>query len=266
MSKPKALVLTGYGINCEEETAFAFNLAGGVAEIVHINDLIDGKEKLKDFQILAFPGGFAYGDNTGSGVAFANRLKSYLWEEIKKFLTGDKLIIGICNGFQMLTNLGFLPAIDSEYGQRQVVLAHNQSTKYTARWVDMQVETKSPWLEGIKKLSLPIAHGEGKLVATDEVLQKLKQNKQVALRYFKGEICEYQDLAANPTGTIDNIAGLIDPTGRILGLMPHPERAIFFTHRPDWPYLKEKYLREGKPLPVEGPGIQIFRNAIEYFD
>ncbi len=266
MLKPKVLIFSGYGLNCEEETAHAFNLAGADSEIVHINDLIDGYKKLKNYQILAFPGGFSYGDDTGSGNAYANKLKNHLWQDVVKFIEGDRLIIGICNGFQIVVDLGLLPAFDKQYGKREIALTHNNNARYTVRWVDLKISNSTPWFSGITKLSLPIAHGEGKLFAPPEVLKKLKEKDLIALKYVRGEVCQYQDLSANPNGSLENIAGVTDETGRILGMMPHPERAIFFTHLPNWPYLKEKYKREDKKVPEFGPGLQIFRNGVSYFN
>lgn len=256
MAKVKALVVTGYGINCEEETAYAFELAGAKAEIVHINDLISMGENLEDYQILAFPGGFSYGDDTGAGKAFANRIKNHLWEKMKLFIAKDRLIIGICNGFQIMVNLGL-------FGE--VALTHNNSARYTVRWVDLKVENSSPWLKGLKTISLPIAHGEGKFFALPQTLKKLATKNLIALRYFKGEACNYQNLPVNPNGSLDDIAGISDRSGRLFGLMPHPERAIFFTHLPNWPLIKEKYLRLGKKIPAYGPGLQIFKNGVRYF-
>jgi len=256
MVKVKALILSGYGINCEEETAFAFKLVGAEAEIVHINDLIEGKKNLKNYQILAFPGGFSYGDDTGAGKAFANRVKNHLQEELNLFLAKDRLVIGICNGFQILVNLGL-------FGP--VALIHNNFPRYLVRWVDLKVENKSPWLKKVKKISLPIAHGEGKFFASPQTLKKLAAEKMIALRYIKGEICRYQELPPNPNGSLGNIAGITDPSGKIFGLMPHPERAIFFSQLPHWPLLKEKFKRKGKKLPIYGPGLKIFQNGVKYF-
>lgn len=229
--KPKVIVLSGYGLNCEAETAFAFNSVGGDSEIVHINDIIAKKKKLSDYQIMALPGGFSYGDDTGSGKAYANKLKQYLSADLKKFAEADKLIIGICNGFQILTNTGLLPG----------ALLANDNARYTVRWVDVKVVGDSPWLTGIKKMSLPIAHGEGKYYS--------KKKVSVALQYAKGQ---------NPNGAMDDIAGITGYKGRVLGMMPHPERAQFFTQLPNWSVFK-------KPLPKEGPGLQLFKNAINYF-
>jgi len=262
--KPKVLALTGYGINCDEETKFAFEKAGANVDIVHINDLIDSYKKLNDYQILAFPGGFSYGDDTGSGNAFANRIKNNLWEEIKTFTEKDSLAIGICNGFQVMVNLGLLPALKGEYEQ-QVVLTHNTSARYECRWVDLQFEGKSIWVQGIDKISLPIAHGEGRFYAERKVLKRLKKKKLIAARYIKGDICKYQNLEANPNGSLENIAGITDESGRLIGMMPHPERAIDFTQLPNWPLLKEQYKRTSKKLPSEGIGIRIFQNAVKYF-
>lgn len=256
MAKAKVLVFSGYGLNCEDETKFAFELVGAKADIVHINDLILESKKLKNYQILAIPGGFSYGDDTGSGNAFANRIKNHLWNQLQSFINKDRLVIGICNGFQILVNLGL-------FGQ--VALTHNNSARYTVRWVDLKVEGKSPWLRDLKNLSLPIAHGEGRFFALPQTLKKLKTKDLIALRYVKGEICNYQNLPTNPNGSLDGIAGIRDKSGRVLGLMPHPERAIFFTHLPNWPLIKEKYKRRGKKIPKFGPGLAIFKNGVRYF-
>lgn len=265
MIKPKVLIFSGYGLNCEEETKFAFDTAGGKAEIVHINDLIDSAKKLSDYQVIAFPGGFSYGDDTGSGNAYANKIRNHLWEKLTRFIEKDNLAIGICNGFQIMVNLGLLPAFEEKYGKREAALLHNENARYTVRWVDLKVVNNSPWFFNIKEISLPVAHGEGKFYADKKVIDKLNKNKQIVLRYVKGEISNFQDLSANPNGSLEDIAGITDETGRILGLMPHPERAIFFTQLPHWTYLKEKFRREGRKIPSIGPGLKIFQNAIKYF-
>lgn len=252
---PKALVFSGYGLNCEEETRFAFELAGARADIVHINDLIENKKKLQDYQILAFPGGFSYGDDTGSGKAYANKVRNHLYDELERFVGEDKLVIGICNGFQIITSLGLLPG----------ALTFNDSARYLDRWVDIKIEGKSPWLKGIKTLMIPIAHGEGKYYADNKTLSDLKKEKSIAAKYVRGEICRYQNLEANPNGSLEDVAGVLGYGGRVLGMMPHPERAMFFHQLPHWPYLKEKYMREGKLVPKDGPGINIFQNAVKYF-
>ena len=254
MVKPKAIILSGYGLNCEDETKYAFELAGGQGKIVHINDLVKNKNQLNDYQIMAIPGGFAYGDDTGSGNAYGLKLKNHLWNNILKFVNKDHLVIGICNGFQILVNLGLLPALDKKYGERQVALLPNDSNRYTTGWFDLKIISDTPWLTGITKISLPIAHGEGKFFASGEILKQLNKKNLVAAKYI-----------INPTGTLENIAAITDESKRIFGLMPHPERAMFFTQLPNWPYLKEKYLREGKKIPKFGPGLQIFKNGVNYF-
>jgi len=255
MIKPKVLILSGYGLNCEDETKYAFELAGGQGKIVHINDLIKNKKILNDFQIMAIPGGFAYGDDTGSGNAYGLKLKNHLWENILKFVTKDRLVIGICNGFQVLVNLGLVPALNKKYGERQVALLPNESTRYTTGWFDLKITSDTPWLSGIKETCLPIAHGEGKFFTSDIMLKQINKKNLVAIKYVN-----------NPTGTMQNIAGIIDESKRIFGLMPHPERAMFFTQLPNWPYLKEKYLREKKQIPKFGPGLKIFKNGVDYFN
>ncbi len=266
MMKPRVLVLTGYGINCDEETKFAFEKAGARADIVHINDLIDGHKRLEDYQISAFPGGFSYGDDTGSGNALANRVRNHLWNEMQRFVDDDHLAIGICNGFQVMVNLGLLPALNRDYGERKVALVHNDSARYIDRWVDLQFTGNSPWVDGIERMSVPIAHGEGKFFADNQTLAELTEKGLIAARYIAGEIFEYLGLPANPNGSLDNIAGITDESGRLIGMMPHPERAIDFTHLPHWTLLKEKYKRGERELPLEGPGLKIFENAVRYFE
>lgn len=249
------LVFSGYGLNCEEETKAAFEIAGAKADIVHINDLIAKPSMLENYQIAAIPGGFAYGDDTGAGKAYGAKLKQHLGKEIEKFLERDTLFIAICNGFQVATSAGILPG----------ALIANDNARYTCRWVDLKVTSDSPWLKGIKKFSVPIAHGEGKYVAPGEIIKTLHKRQEIALTYEKGEVSKHFDLPANPNGSTLNIAGITARNGRVLGLMPHPERATRFTHLPHWTYLKEKFVREDKKVPHDGPGIQIFRNAVDYF-
>jgi len=248
-------LMSGYGLNCEEETKFAFEIVGGKADIVHINDLIRKPEILNWYQILVFPGGFSFGDDTGSGKVFANKFKNYLKRELNEFIKRNTLTIGICNGFQIMTNLGLVPG----------GLMYNSGGIYIDRWVDLKVAGKSPWLTGIKKISLPIAHGEGNYkISTAEHLQ-IQRDKATVLRYEKGEVCKFQNLKFNPNGAQYDIAGVTSNKGRILGMMPHPERAIFFHHRPDFHMQKELLKRKNKDIPEFGDGLVIFKNAINYF-
>ena len=254
--KPHVIIFSGYGLNTEDETKAAFESVGATAEILHLNDIIASPKLLEKAQILVFGGGFSYGDDTGAGKAYGNRVKQHLGKAIEKFLARDTLLIGICNGFQIITSAGILPG----------ALIANNIPRYNARWVDLSVEGDSPWFKGIKTLSVPIAHGEGKYYAPQETLEKLKNENAVALKYIAGETAKHFDMPANPNGSLENIAGIIGYGGRVLGLMPHPERAVRFTQLPHWTWLKEEYVRNDKPLPVEGPGLQIFRNAVDYFN
>ena len=250
IKKPKVIVFSGYGLNCEEETKFAFEEAGGRADIVHINDVIADPRMILKYQILAMPGGFSYGDDTGSGKAYGNRLNNHLGPILAEFLKRDTLVIGICNGFQILTAAGILPG----------ALTYNESARYMDRWVDLEVVGNSPWTKGLKTLSVPIAHGEGKYVLPED------GKYDVLMKYTNGPICEYQTLAMNPNGSAEDIAAIISPDGRILGMMPHPERGMFFHQRPDWQVQKETLISQGKKLPVYGDGFALFKNAISYYN
>lgn len=265
--KPKVLVLSGYGINCERETKFIFDHVGADAEIVHVNDIINKEKSLKDYQILAFPGGFSYGDDTGSGNAMANKIRLNMWNDLKDFINSGKLIIGICNGFQVLVNLGLLPAINKEYGERKAALISNNSTRYECRWVHLKNQNKKcVFTKGVNNLYIPVAHGEGKFFADDSVLQKLKENDQIVFTYTLPNGSEANgEFPFNPNGSLQDIAGICDETGRILGMMPHPERAIFIASSPDFQKLKEKMLREGKDIPTfYEPAVKLFENAVNY--
>ncbi|MFA5750728.1 MAG: phosphoribosylformylglycinamidine synthase I [Candidatus Paceibacterota bacterium] len=257
--QPKVLVLSGYGLNCEEETKFAFDSVGGKTDIIHLNDLIAIPKILFDYDILVFPGGFSYGDDIGSGKAYANKFRNHLKKELEEFLQRNTLIIGICNGFQVLTNLGILKG----------ALSYNKKGKYIDRWVDLEINGKSPWLQGIKKISLPIAHGEGKYVISKKEYEKMRRSKEVAFVYKKGEICQFQNLEPNPNGALYDIAGVLGYNGRVLGMMPHPERAIFLHQSPLWQYKKreskENKTKRKKKKDINGEGLQIIMNGINYF-
>lgn len=253
--QPHVIIFSGYGLNTEDETKAAFESVGATADIVHLNDAISNPEIFDEAQVVVFSGGFAYGDHTGAGKAYGNRVRKHLGEVLEKFLARDTLMIGICNGFQIVVAAGFLPG----------ALIANETPRYLCRWVDLEVKNSSPWLRGIKTLSVPIAHGEGRYYAPEEELGTLKATGAVALKYYEGETACHLGLPANPNGSLEGIAGVTAYHGRVLGLMPHPERAVRFTQLPHWTYLREKYVCQGDTLPKEGPGLQIFRNAVEYF-
>ncbi len=256
--KPRVLVLYGYGINCDYETQYAFELGGAIAERVHINELIHGEKKLADYQILAFPGGFSFADDIGAGKVLANKIKYNLNEPLEQFIDDDKLIIGICNGFQVMIKMGILPGFEGDYHTQSATITFNDSGRFEDRWVYLTVlPSKAIFTRDIEKLYLPIRHGEGKFTVEDSaLLPKLNKNGQIALKYCdeKGD-CE-ASYPWNPNGSIGNIAGICDQTGRVFGLMPHPEAYLFRTNHPRW-------TREN--LPETGEGLKIFQNAVSYF-
>jgi phosphoribosylformylglycinamidine synthase subunit PurQ / glutaminase len=268
MAKPHVLVLTGYGINCDEETATAFRMAGADADIVHINDLIEDRSRLAGYQVLTFPGGFSYGDDTGSGKALANRIKNNLMEEMRRFVERDTLVLGICNGFQVMVNIGIVPALGGFTGEAEAALEHNRTFRYQCRWVDLAIEKNSPsvFTRGIERLHVPVAHGEGNFFAGDEALRHIEAKNLVTMRYTgPGGGAAGGEFPYNPNGSMNDIASICDSSGRIMGMMPHPERGMFFTQRDDWTMIKEKLLMEGKDLPEKSDGFAIFNNAVEYF-
>lgn len=254
MRSPKVCVLRSAGTNCDKETAAAFSLTGAEIELLHINSLVNGAKTLNDFHILALPGGFSYGDDIASGKIFANELRFKLASSLRKFIADGKLIIGICNGFQILVKSGLLPGNPELKQDTSLII--NDSGKFEARWVYLKPGGHCTWTKGLKEIIyLPVAHGEGKFVPRDKnVLNRLKKNKQVVFQYCdaQGRLSGYPD---NPNGSTENIAGICDETGRILGLMPHPERHIFSAQHPRNWNLKSK---------EEGDGLQIFKNGVKY--
>jgi phosphoribosylformylglycinamidine synthase len=269
MTAVKALVLTGYGLNCDYETAYALQLAGAQSQRVHINTLINGSVSLDDFHIMAFSGGFSWGDDHGAGVIQSVRLKTTIGEQLLEFIEKGKLVIGICNGFQCLVNLGLLPGIDTDYTRRSVALTNNECGNFRDDWVYLSVNQASSCIftRGLLKLELPIRHAEGKIFAEADTMKKLAAGHQIVLRYAlpDGRLAQGA-FPYNPNGSIDDVAGICDPTGRVFGLMPHPEAFNDWTNHPNWTRHKEQTHRELAPaLPPLTPGIQIFKNAVDYF-
>jgi len=267
MAKPRILVLTGYGINCDYETEFGFNLAGGVAERVHINSLIMAETRLKDYQILAFPGGFSFGDDVASGKVLASKTRVRLGEEIREFIAKGGLIIGICNGFQVLAKFGILSDQPAEKYQQRITVTYNDSGRFEDRWVWLKrLSKKCVWLDGIPGLYLPVAHGEGKFFAEQKVAKAIEDNDQVAFIYARADLTPAQgEYPLNPNGSLFDIAGISDPSGRILGMMPHPERFLSFYNHPRWTWLKEDLKRKGLPISEPGQGLKILQNGVNYF-
>ena len=253
----KVLVLRAAGSNCDLETKHAFDKAGARSDLVHINRLLDREVSLADYQILAIPGGFTYGDDISAGKILANQLKYKLAEQLTEFHQKDKLIIGICNGFQVLVKAGLLPEINLDASQ-DVTLTFNDSGKFEDRWVHLKTNNSvCVFTQGLKdQVYFPVAHAEGKFVTRNSaILQQLKDNQQVVFQYCAADGSEpvYPE---NPNGSVDHIAGICDPSGRVMGMMPHPERFIDPTNHPQWTRLG---------LQQEGDGVGIFRNAVSYF-
>jgi phosphoribosylformylglycinamidine synthase len=268
MKTVKALVLTGYGLNCDNETAHAFEVAGAAPAKVHINSLIDGSVTLSDFQILAFVGGFSWGDDHGAGVIQAVRLKTNIGGQIRAFIEKGRLILGICNGFQALVNLGLLPGLDHDYRSRSVALTYNDCGNFRDDWVTLTVNAASPCIftRGIERIDLPVRHGEGKFYAETTVIERLTADNQVVMRYAApdGQPAGRQ-FPYNPNGSVDDIAGICDPSGRVFGLMPHPEAYNHFTNHPGWTRQKELSRRKLEKMDSgPTPGIKLFRNAVEF--
>jgi phosphoribosylformylglycinamidine synthase len=284
------IIISGYGINCERETAFAFDRARftpeeicrtGIrnlldridekdkARITHINELVADPGQVDSCDILVWAGGFSMGDDTGSGLAFAHYAADRLGDALQRFIERDTLSLGICNGFQIMTHLGFFPIAHDGYGQPETALVFNSTARYRDLWVDLSIDKDTDmcaWTRGIDGLHLPIAHGEGRFYASESVLSRLKQSGQAVLRYTNPDGTPANGGPANPNGSLDDIAGICDPTGRFLGMMPHPERAILAIQQDSYTRDREIARRQGRDLPEETDCMRIFRNAVEYFD
>jgi len=268
MTAVEALILTGYGMNCDHETAYAFDKAGATSQRVHINSLINGDIKLSDYKIMVFVGGFSWGDDHGAGVIQAIRMNTHLGNQIQTFVENGNLIIGICNGFQTLVNMGILPDGVTSL-KRSVALVHNDVGNFRDDWVHLKINANSPcvFTRDMDLVEYPIRHGEGKFYAESKILKKLIRQNQIVLRYAKsdGSLAK-GEFPYNPNGSLDDVAGICDPTGRIFGLMPHPEAYNHWVNHPHWTQRKEETKRLGKTF-AEGitPGVQLFKNAVKYF-
>ena len=248
----KTLILRAPGTNCDVETAFAFQQAGAIVSSVHVNQLIRREQRLTDYQIMVIPGGFTYGDDIAAGKVLANELKLKLGGDVERFMEKGGLILGICNGFQVLVKAGILPRLP-DGGSPQLTLAANDSGKFECRWVHLSVNKKSPCIftRGIDRMYLPVAHAEGKVIADPKVLPNLN-----AVLYYTDEQGNTSaGYPHNPNGSAGNIAGIGDASGRVFALMPHPERHIRGTQHPQWTRLGAK---------EHGDGFQIFLNAVKW--
>ena len=279
MSAPKVAVLFGFGINCDRETAAVFDLVGGKSERIHVNNFVQGNRVLEDFDILAVPGGFSFGDHLGSGRLMGNRMRFALREQLHAFVAAGKPIIGICNGFQVLVKTGLLPGPNASnplpvFVQR-AILTLNDSGRYEDRWVTLEFDSESPciWTKGLQRIDCPVRHGEGKFVMPSTTdFDSLAANHQLAVRYVdpntpvgQGATDEPLPFPISPNGSMRNIAGVCDSTGLVFGLIPHPEAV-------NAKWLHPHYTRGSAPGPTssealgewEGEGLQMFRNAVEY--
>ncbi len=263
MKQVRAIVLRAAGINCDMETEHALELAGAKAERVHINRIIEDKNMLDEYQIIVFPGGFSYGDDVAAGKILANQVVHHLREPLEKFIDDGKLVLGICNGFQVLVKTGILPGNGSANHQEEVTITDNDSGKFEDRWVYLAPQTeKCIFIEPGRQIYLPIAHAEGKVVTKDAAtLENLKSAGQVAFKYVDKNGNE-GDYPINPNGSMESIAGLTDTTGRVMGLMPHPERFVRPSQHPHWTRLRGTR-DEGRGT-RESDGMTIFNNAVKY--
>ena len=264
----KSIVITGNGTNCEMEMAHACRLAGSdEVDIVHISVLLYGEKSLDDYHFLNLPGGFLDGDDLGSAKAGANRIlhakvkgnSEILYDQFVRFIAQGKLILGVCNGFQLLAKLGMLPGFDGDYRTQTVTLTFNDSGRFEDRWVYLRVNRDSPCIftRNTEGLYLPVRHGEGKFITKDvAILERLHDDRQIAVQYSNHDFADIaMDYPVNPNGAIDGIAGICNSTGRIFGLMPHPEAYLHYTNHPRW--TREK-------LPEEGMGLAVIKNAVDF--
>jgi len=268
MRDVNVLVMSGFGLNCDTETAYAFELAGAKTRSVHINSLIDGSARLEDFQIMVFIGGFSWADDHGAGVVQAMRLKTNIGDKILEFIDRGNLILGICNGFQALVNLGLLPGFNQDYTQRSVALTINDCGNFRNQWVYLKSNPACAcvFTRGIDRAEFPVRHGEGKFYADEDTLARLLDTNQIVLQYAMpdGNLAEGR-FPCNPNGSLLDIAGICDRTGRIFGLMPHPEAYNHCTNHPDWTRIKESAKRQNRILDsAPTVGIQMLQNAVDY--
>jgi phosphoribosylformylglycinamidine synthase len=258
MATPRVLILRSPGTNCDRESAFAFERAGAKTASLHVNQLLEQPKLANDYQILCMSGGFSYGDDISAGRIFANQIRHHLFDTLQQFKADGKLILGVCNGFQILIKSGLL--LPDKADEPTATLAANQSAKFEDRWVNLAVTgDKCVFLKGIKQMYLPVAHGEGQFITRDEAtLNALDAAGQLCLRYANDDgSTDTVPYPLNPNGAEKNVAGVCDETGRVFGLMPHPERHIDPTHHPRWTRRERQ--------PEKGDGLKLFQNAVAYF-
>lgn len=271
MMPVRAIVLTGYGLNCDLETDHCLKRAGAESHRTHINELLapEGRRHMETAQILILGGGFSWADDHGAGVLMAAKLKNHMGDALEAFVERGGLILGICNGFQALVNLGLLPALPPGTRARTVALTCNDCGNFLDTWVHLRVHASSPcvFTRGMERLELPVRHGEGKFLTDPGTLDALERGNQVVLTYADPSGAPAAGrFPMNPNGSLKDIAGISDPSGRVFGLMPHPEAFSHVTNHPDWTRTLEDLRRKGRPLHTEeGEGVRLFRNAVEHF-
>jgi phosphoribosylformylglycinamidine synthase subunit PurQ / glutaminase len=256
----RALVLRTAGTNCDAETQFAWEQAGAKADRVHINRFIENPADLRRYQILTIPGGFSYGDDIAAGKIFANQIVHHLADVVQEFLASDRLVLGICNGFQVLVRCGLLPGSPDSRPTliQSATLTNNDSGLFTDRWVHLVTDTdRCAFFKKGDHLELPVAHGEGKFIPGPQApLTLLEARGQIALRYTDADGRTGAGFPSNPNGSVGDVAGVCDPTGRVLGLMPHPERHVLPYHHPQW---------TRRPTKKAGDGLALFKRGVAYF-
>lgn len=255
----RVLVLTGLGLNCEAETSYAFQTVGATPVQVHLLDLLEQPAQLLDYQILAFIGGFAFGDHLGAGFVFANKIRYRFYDQLLGFISSGGLALGVCNGFQTMTRLGMLPGLDGDYKTPRATLAPNDRPGYWDAWVQLRFDPESPclWTRGLEALDLPARHGEGKLLFADGARDAVDAAHLVPARYVDATGNATEAWPANPNGSPGGAAGMCDPSGRLFGLMPHPDAYIYPFQHPAF----QREQAEGRPRPAGG--LQIFQRGVD---
>ena len=268
MRTVRALILTGFGINCQEEMAAAYRLAGAEADIVHFNELLAGQATIRGYDVINFPGGFSFGDDLGAGKALSNKMRfcklasgRTLLDEIGDHVAAGGFVLGVCNGFQILVKSGLLPNVGGNFAQ-EVSLIVNDSGKFEDRWVHCKAAqpAHTPFLKDMDVVALPARHKEGKLVCRDDAIRAaIREMGLCALRYCDADGAIATEYPALPNGAEFSCAALTDPTGRVLGMMPHPEAFLAVVNHPDW-----ARRREASCGTEEGEGLRLFRNVVEH--
>ncbi len=260
----EVLIPTGLGLNCEAETEAAFRAVGANPVRVHLLDLLDGSHEkaIAEYPVLAFVGGFSFGDHMGAGFVFANKIRSKLYDALLRFIENDGLAFGVCNGFQTMVRLGMIPGMDGDYKTPRATLAPNERLGYRNAWVTLSFDSASPclWTQGIERMDLPARHGEGRFITeSDELHERMRAGGQLVAHYLDDDGKPTEEWPQNPNGSREGVAGVCDPSGRLFGLMPHPDAYLYPFQHPQW--RRRKALDEA--LPEEGEGLAIFRNGVD---